>query len=107
MKTRIYIDTSVLGGFFDEEFQEDTKRFYKWFEENDVVFVISDLYTGLNCLKLKVFHKMKNICPLFLIYPLNFNAYVSPPVFYFFSSKVIIKLPFFFLVGLTTGRVIV
>ena len=27
----------------DEEFQEDTKRFYKWFEENDVVFVISDL----------------------------------------------------------------
>jgi predicted nucleic acid-binding protein len=43
MKTRIYIDTSVVGGFFDEEFQEDTKRFYKWFEENDVVFVISDL----------------------------------------------------------------
>jgi hypothetical protein len=43
MKTRIYIDTSVVGGYFDEEFQEDTKRFYKWFEENDVVFVISDL----------------------------------------------------------------
>jgi len=43
MKTRIYIDTSVVGGYFDEEFQEDTKRFYKWFEENDIVFVISDL----------------------------------------------------------------
>lgn len=43
MKTRIYIDTSVVGGYFDEEFQEDTKRFYKWFEENYVVFVISDL----------------------------------------------------------------
>lgn len=43
MKTRIYIDTSVVGGYFDEEFQEDTKGFYKWFEENDVVFVISDL----------------------------------------------------------------
>ena len=43
MKTRIYIDTSVVGGYFVEEFQEDTKRFYKWFEENDVVFVISDL----------------------------------------------------------------
>ena len=43
MKTRIYIDTSVVGGYFDEEFQEDTKRFYKWFEDNDVVFVISDL----------------------------------------------------------------
>lgn len=43
MKTRIYIDTSVVGGYFDEEFQEDTKRFYKWFEENDVVCVISDL----------------------------------------------------------------
>jgi len=43
MKTRIYIDTSVVGGYFDEEFQEDTKRFYKWFEENDIAFVISDL----------------------------------------------------------------
>ena len=43
MKKRIYIDTSEVGGYFDKEFQEETMRLYNWFEDNDVVFVISDL----------------------------------------------------------------
>jgi len=29
MKQRIYIDTSVVGGYFDEEFEEATKLFLK------------------------------------------------------------------------------
>ena len=29
MKQRIYIDTSVLGGYFDKEFETDTKLFFK------------------------------------------------------------------------------
>ena len=29
MKQRIYIDTSVLGGYFDEEFKEATRSFLK------------------------------------------------------------------------------
>jgi len=28
MKPRIYIDSSVIGGYFDEEFKELTKRFF-------------------------------------------------------------------------------
>ena len=43
MQTRIYIDTSVVGGYFDIEFENATKHFFNWFENNDVVFVISDL----------------------------------------------------------------
>jgi hypothetical protein len=33
MKQRIYIDTSVVGGFFDEEFEEATKGLIRY--END------------------------------------------------------------------------
>ena len=36
MQIRIYIDTSVVGGYFDKEFKEDTEKLYKWFEENDI-----------------------------------------------------------------------
>jgi predicted nucleic acid-binding protein len=43
MKRRIYIDTSVVGGFFDEEFQEATAMLFKRLENNEVVFVVSDL----------------------------------------------------------------
>ncbi len=43
MSIRIYIDTSVVGGYFDNEFEIATKRFFTWFENNDVKCVISDL----------------------------------------------------------------
>jgi hypothetical protein len=43
MKQRIYIDTSVVGGFFDEEFKEVTVKFFERLENNEVIFVISDL----------------------------------------------------------------
>ena len=43
MIERIYIDTSVVGGFFDGEFSEPTKRLFKRLENNEVKFVISDL----------------------------------------------------------------
>lgn len=43
MKQRIYIDTSVVGGFFDEEFSETTRALFERLEEDEVVFVISDL----------------------------------------------------------------
>lgn len=28
MKKRIYIDNSVIGGYFDDEFEEETKLFF-------------------------------------------------------------------------------
>ena len=43
MRQRIYIDTSVVGGYFDEEFSETTKQFFERLENNEIVFVISDL----------------------------------------------------------------
>ncbi|NTW33627.1 MAG: type II toxin-antitoxin system VapC family toxin [Bacteroidetes bacterium] len=43
MKQRIYIDTSVIGGYFDEEFSESTQKLFERLEKGEVVFVISDL----------------------------------------------------------------
>jgi hypothetical protein len=43
MRQRIYIDTSIVGGFFDEEFEEATKALFKRLEKGEIVFVISDL----------------------------------------------------------------
>lgn len=43
MKQRIYIDTSVVGGYFDEEFKEPTQKLFERLEKAEIVFVISDL----------------------------------------------------------------
>jgi hypothetical protein len=43
MKQRIYIDTSVVGGYFDEEFSDATQELFKRFENNEIIFVVSDL----------------------------------------------------------------
>jgi len=43
VKQRIYIDTSVIGGYYDEEFQEATRELFKRLENNEIVFVVSDL----------------------------------------------------------------
>lgn len=43
MKQRIYIDTSVVGGYFDEEFKEATMKLFERLENNEVVFSVSDL----------------------------------------------------------------
>ena len=40
---RIYIDTSVVGGFYDEEFAESTKAFFDKVEKGDFVLVVSEL----------------------------------------------------------------
>ncbi len=43
MKQRIYVDTSVVGGYFDEEFKEATIGLFQRLENNEIIFVISDL----------------------------------------------------------------
>ena len=43
MKQRIYIDTSVVGGYFDEEFREATIALFERLENNEIIFVASDL----------------------------------------------------------------
>ncbi|HLA95072.1 MAG TPA: hypothetical protein VK612_05070 [Pyrinomonadaceae bacterium] len=43
MKQRIYIDTSVVGGYFDEEFCEATIALFQRLENGEIIFVVSDL----------------------------------------------------------------
>ena len=43
MKQRIYIDTSIVGGYFDEEFRETTVLLFERLNNDEVVFVVSDL----------------------------------------------------------------
>ncbi|MBS3772128.1 MAG: type II toxin-antitoxin system VapC family toxin [Bacteroidales bacterium] len=40
---RIYIDTSVIGGYFDKEFEESTKRLFEKVNTGEFKLVISDL----------------------------------------------------------------
>lgn len=42
-KDRIYIDTSIVGGYFDKEFEVETKLLFKRLINREVIFVISDL----------------------------------------------------------------
>lgn len=43
MKQRIYIDTSIVGGYFDEEFKEATIKLFERLDNNEIIFVVSDL----------------------------------------------------------------
>lgn len=43
MKQRIYIDTSVVGGYFDEEFRETTRLLFDRLVKSEIIFVVSDL----------------------------------------------------------------
>ena len=43
MKLRVYIDTSVIGGCFDDEFKEWSNRLFEEFGSGQKVAVISDI----------------------------------------------------------------
>jgi predicted nucleic acid-binding protein len=43
VKQRIYIDTSIVGGFFDKEFAEPTKALFERLKKKEIVFVISNV----------------------------------------------------------------
>lgn len=43
MRRRIYADTSVFGGYFDEEFEEPSRRLYDRFVAGDELLILSDL----------------------------------------------------------------
>jgi predicted nucleic acid-binding protein len=43
MKQRIYIDTSVVGGYFDEEFSADTVPFFESVINGEINILVSDL----------------------------------------------------------------
>ncbi len=41
MKPRIYIDTSVFGGYYDDEFEEFTKPLFDRIQQNDFILLFS------------------------------------------------------------------
>jgi len=43
MKQRVYIDTSVIGGCFDQEFEEWSNRLFDDFRAGKKIAVISDI----------------------------------------------------------------
>ena len=63
MIQRIYIDTSVVGGYFDEEFKEPTLRLFNRLAKGEIKFVISDL------LELELINAPKQVNELLLQYP--------------------------------------
>ena len=43
MITKVYIDTSIVGGFFDDDFSNDTKALFNRLEKKEIIFVISSV----------------------------------------------------------------
>ncbi len=43
MRQRIYIDTSVVGGYFDDEFSADTIPFFDRVKTGEMTIIVSDL----------------------------------------------------------------
>lgn len=66
MKQRIYIDTSIVGGFFDPEFELQTKSLFKRLENAEVIFVLSDL------LSLELIDAPEHVQNLLKTYPEQF-----------------------------------
>jgi len=44
-RQRIYIDTSIVGGFFDKDFEKETKMLFQRLENKEIIFVISTVLT--------------------------------------------------------------
>lgn len=71
MKQRIYIDTSVVGGYFDEEFKEATSGLFLRLERKEILFVVSDL------LDLELLDAPKKVRELLHKYPTSYFERVS------------------------------
>ena len=66
MIQRIYIDTSVVGGYFDQEFKEATGMLFQRLENREVIFVESDL------LDLELINAPIHVKELLFKYPSNY-----------------------------------
>lgn len=62
-RTRIYIDTSIVGGYFDIEFKDVTFKLFERLERDEVIFVVSDL------LDLELMNAPIHVKELLLKYP--------------------------------------
>ena len=63
MRPRIYIDTSVIGGYFDEEFEEGTKQFFDRIENKDFDIYFSEVNETELSLAPEHIKDLKNLIP--------------------------------------------
>jgi hypothetical protein len=69
MKQRIYIDTSVVGGYFDKEFAEDTVPFFEDLHNGERIILVSDqLNKELKNAPEHVRNFLKTVPPAYLEY---------------------------------------
>jgi predicted nucleic acid-binding protein len=59
MIKRIYIDTSVFGGYFDAEFDESTKSFFNILNSRKIIILVSEI------LELEIYKAPDHIIDLF------------------------------------------
>ena len=65
MIQRVYIDTSIVGGFFDEEFKDATFKLFNRLENDEIIFVVSEL------LDLELLNAPTRVRELLLKYPID------------------------------------
>jgi len=63
MKQRIYIDNSVIGGYFDEEFQDATKQLFARIEDKEFYVYFSEVNETELSLAPKHIRDIKNLIP--------------------------------------------
>jgi len=59
MSQTVYVDTSVVGGMFDEEFDDSTKNFFKILNVQNVTILVSEI------IELEIYKAPENIIELF------------------------------------------
>jgi len=64
MKQRIYIDTSVIGGYFDIEFEEATKKLFERISKKDFMIYFSEVNETELILAPQHIRDVKNIIPV-------------------------------------------
>ena len=65
MIKRIYIDTSVFGGYFDKEFEKETKPFFSSVLEKHIKIIVSEI------LELEIYRAPQYIQDFYESIPLN------------------------------------
>ena len=63
MKPQIYIDTSVIGGYYDDKFQEPTKKFFGRIANKDFIVYFSEVNETELALAPLHIKEVKNIIP--------------------------------------------
>ena len=66
MKPRIYIDTSIAGGYFDEEFKATTHLLFERLKQGEIRFILSDL------LELELLRAPAHVRDLLLQFPAEY-----------------------------------